>query len=121
DHRHLQRRREHALLSEREPARVDLRRRILRIEELRAVVETTRESLVPRSLERRRLVEAELFRVRENRAGAELLADVAEDRVHGMLQRLREVEPAEHLAAALIRVPRVRDLLAVLLAVARVV
>src|SRR5581483_11332920 len=118
DHRHLERRREHPLLTEGEAARVDLRRRILRVEEVRALVETARVALATRRLERRRLVEAEALRVGEDRAGADLLADVAEDRVDGVLERRREVEMTEHLAAALVGVAGVRDLLAVLLAVA---
>src|SRR5205807_7249744 len=72
-------------------------------------------------LERRSLVEAELLRVGEDRSGSDLLADVAEDGVDGVLERGREVEAAEHLVPALVGVPRVRDLAAVFGAVAGVV
>src|SRR5581483_8792745 len=112
---------EQPLLPEREPARVHLRRRVLRIEEVRAVVETARIPLVARRLEGRRLVEPEPLRVLEDRGGADLLADVAEDRVDGVLERGREVEVPERLAAALVRVARIRDLLAVFGAVAGIV
>src|SRR5215217_8933363 len=117
DRRHLERRHEQPLLAEREPAGVDLRRRVLRVEELVPPVEAARTLRVERQVDSRLVVEAELLRVVEDRAGADLLADVAEHRVDGVLQRREERERAEDLRADL-RVARVRDALAVLDAVA---
>src|SRR5205823_2666610 len=68
-----------------------------------------------------RRVEAVLLRIVEDRAGADLLADVAVDGVDRVLQTLRERDVPERLRPILVRVARVRDALAVLLAVAGVV
>ena len=122
DHRHLQRRRQHLVLPEGEPAR-DRRASSSavgrRVEELAVRVEARGRARVGRRLERRHRVEAELLRLVEDPLGAELLADVAEDGVDRVLVGLDEVDRAERLGPALVE--RVRDLLAVLGAVARVV
>ena len=114
DHRHLQRRHEQPLLAEREPARIDVGV-LLRVEELRPLVEAARRALVRRRLERRRRVEAEALRVLDELLRAELLADVAEDRVDRVLQRRAQVEAAERRGRVV-----VVDALAVDLAVAGV-
>src|SRR5436190_1770380 len=79
DHRHLERRREHALLAEGHPAGVDLRGRVRRVEQRAVAEEPARCALVGRRLERRPRVEAVFLRVGEDRPGPERLADVAED------------------------------------------
>ena len=118
DHRHLFRRRQHPLLAEREPARVDLSRRVVRVVEPAVLVEAAGRALVAGRLERRVLVEAELLRRAEDAARADRLADLAEDRIDRVLERLQEVHRAEALGPAL--VAEVLHLLAVLDAVALV-
>src|SRR6188472_81645 len=97
DHRHLERRHEHALLAEGHPPGVDVRVP-LRIPELALVVEPARVPLAVRRLERGALVEAELLRLVEDSLRPERLAHVAEDRVDGVLERSREREPPERPA-----------------------
>ena len=72
-----------------------------------------------RQLDRRLRVEAEVLRLVDDLRGAELHADVAEHGVDRVLVRLQEVDVAERLGR--LRVAGVRDVLAVLDAVARVV
>src|SRR5262249_8834484 len=109
----------HVLLPEREAPGIDLRRRIARPEEPVVVVQPARALRVGGELEVGRRVEAEALRVLEDLPRADLLADVAVDRVDRVLQALRERDAAERLGA--LRVARVRDLLAVLDAVAGIV
>src|SRR4029077_5906292 len=108
------------LLTEGEPARVDLGSRISREEEPPAVVEAAWNLLIGRRLERRVLVEAELLHVLEDRSGAEGLADVAEDRVDRVLKALRQGWVSKRLDRP-VGARGVRDLLAVLDAVSGVV
>src|SRR5436190_1882427 len=70
-------------------------------------------------LERRDRVEAELLGLVEDPCGAELLADLAVDRVDRVDEREEEVDVTELLRR--LRIACVRDLLAVLVAVAGVV
>ena len=90
DHRHLQRRHEHPLLPEGEAARVDRAFGFFGSKSLRFTGRRARDARprVGRRLERRRRVEAELLRLLEHLRGAERLADVAEDRVDRVLERL---------------------------------
>ncbi len=118
DHDALQGRRQHPLLPEREPARVDLCRRILRPEEAMVLVQPARRALVDRRFEWRDRVVAEPLRVIEDRRRTELLADVAEDGVDRVLKAGEEAERAELLRPVLVGIAGVVDRLAVLGAVA---
>src|SRR5205814_4834601 len=106
-------------LAERKPTDIDLLR-LLRVEQpVVLVVEAAGRPLAGRRLQRRILVEAEALRRVQDRRGSDVLADLAEDRVDRVFERLQEVDRAEDLDVALVR--EVVDLLPVLDAVALVV
>ena len=93
-HRHLQRRDEQALLPERHPSRVDVG--VLRgVVEPAVPVQAARGALVGRRLERGPLVEAEALGGLEDRRRAEGLADVAEDGVDRVGERVLERDRPE--------------------------
>ena len=97
DHRHLQRGDEQALLPEGHPSRVDIPV-AAGIVELAVLVEPARQPLALGCLEGRSLVEAERLGLLDDRSRSELEADVAEDRVDGVLQRGCERDVAERAA-----------------------
>ena len=114
DHRHLQRGDAQPLLSESQPAGIDLEV-LLWEEELPALVEATRPLLVAGQLEAGIGVHAEPAPVVEDGEPAEALADLAEHGVDRVLQGLMEVDAAEWAVGVV-----VVDGLAVLDAVTRV-
>src|SRR5438093_8400309 len=118
-HRHLQRSHRQSLLAERTAAGIDLRVRVLGIEESSVVVQAALDALALRQLEWRQRVEAEALRVVEDGARAEGLADVAKDRVDRVLEAGRQVDVADRLRR--LWIAGVADVLAVLLAVAGIV
>ena len=94
DHRHLQRRHLELGLAEREPPGVDVGG-ALRLEEPAVVVQAADPALVRGRLERRQRVEAVVLHLLDDRARAELLADLAEERVDRVLDRLEERDRPE--------------------------
>ncbi len=112
DHRHLHRRDLELGLPEREPAGVDLAR-VRRLEWLAPAIEPADPALVGRRFQRGQRVEPEVLHLLHDRVGPELLADLAEDRVDRVLDRLEERDQPERARrVVVVHAPAVLDAVA---------